>query len=110
MFGNKYHSRKTTIDGITFDSRKEANYYCQLRMLLKGKVIKGFRRQVKFELQEGYTRNGEKVRPIYYVADFVVEYKDRVEVVDVKGMRTDVYKLKKKLLLKKYPEMIFVEV
>lgn len=107
---SKYHSRKTTIDGITFDSKKEAEYYCQLQILLNGRAIKGFRRQVRYELQEGYTRNGAKVRPIYYVADFVVEYKDHTEVVDVKGIRTEIYKLKKKILLKKYPEMIFVEV
>ena len=46
-----------------------------------------------------------------YTADFVVEYADgRVEVIDVKGMRTDVYKLKRKLLLSRHPDMIFREV
>lgn len=67
--------------------------------------------QVPFTLLDGYKRKGKAVRGIKYYADFVVTYVDgHKEVVDVKGVRTDVYKLKKKLLLAKYPEIDFREV
>lgn len=62
-------------------------------------------------MQEGFRYKGKMVRPIKYIADFLVKYSDgREEVVDVKGMRTDVYKLKKKLLLHQYPEIDFKEI
>lgn len=108
---SKYNSIKATIDGITFDSRKEANYYCELKMLRMAGVVKDFDMQVPFTLLDGYKRKGKAVRGIKYYADFVVTYVDgHKEVVDVKGVRTDVYKLKKKLLLAKYPEIDFREV
>lgn len=108
---SKYNSIKVTIDGITFDSRKEANYYCELKMLRMAGVVKDFDMQVPFTLLDGYKRKGKAVRGIKYYADFVVTYVDgHKEVVDVKGVRTDVYKLKKKLLLAKYPEIDFREV
>lgn len=108
---NKYHNRKTVIDGIKFDSKKEADYYCELRIRRMAHEIAGFDMQVPFILQEAYKRQGKNVQAIKYIADFVVTYPDgRKEVVDVKGLRTEVYKLKKKLLLAKYPDIDFVEV
>lgn len=109
---SKYNAQKTTVNGITFDSKKEANYYCELMMLQAGGVVKKFDMQVPYELQPGYrNRQGKKIRPIKYLADFVVEFKDgHKEVVDVKGFRTKEYELKKKLLLYKYPEILFKEV
>ena len=81
-------------------------------MLKMGKIVKDFDCQVAFELQPKYTNNkGEKVRAIKYIADFIVEYMDgHVEVVDVKGVRTKDYILKKKIFEYKYPQYKFVEV
>ena len=100
---NKYGNRKVTIDGITFDSRHEANVFGELRLLERGGVIRHLQLQVPFELLEAYTINGRKVRAVKYVADFVFENeKGETEVWDAKGVRTDVYKLKKKMFEKRY--------
>lgn len=108
---SKYSSRKVTLDGITFDSQKEANRYAELKLLERaGEVVK-LELQPEFILQEGYrTPAGNYVRPIKYRADFRVTYADgRVVVIDTKGYRTKEYQLKKKLLLYRYPEIEFVE-
>ncbi len=108
---NKYNNRKVTVDGITFDSAKESEYYSQLKMLKKAGVIKDFERQVPYELQPKFKRDGKTVRAIKYIADFVAIYPDSsVEVVDVKGDPTEVYKLKRKMLLYHYPDINFKEV
>lgn len=107
---NKYHAQKTELDGITFDSRKEANRYALLKQQERFGLISNLQRQVSFELQPGYTNNqGKKVRPITYVADFVYEEAGEKVVEDVKGFRTKEYELKKKLFEYKYPEYVFVE-
>jgi hypothetical protein len=79
-------------------------------MLERAGVIKELKLQPKFLLQEGFERDGKKYRAIFYIADF--EYiKDGKRIVeDVKGMKTDVYKLKKKMFLKKYPQVEFKEI
>lgn len=108
---SKYNSRKTVIDGIIFDSKKEANYYCELKMLRMAGAVKDFELQVPFVLQEGFRYFGKAIRPIKYIADFVVEYPDgHKEVVDVKGMRTKEYMLKKKMFEHKYRDVILKEV
>lgn len=111
MGWGKYHNRKVVIDGITFDSQREGDYYCELKMLrMAGEVI-DFERQVTFELQPKFKHFGKTERAIKYIADFVVHYKDgRTVVVDVKGDKTDVYRIKRKMLLYKHPDMIFEEV
>lgn len=111
MTYNKYRAKKTVIDGITFPSQKEGDYYCELKMLrMAGEVI-DFERQVTFELQPKFKHAGKTERAIKYIADFVVHYKDgRTVVVDVKGDKTDVYRIKRKMLLYKHPDMIFEEV
>lgn len=100
----KYHARKTTVDGITFDSRREADRYLVLKGMEGDGSIEDLRRQVRYELVPAFDVNGRHYRPVYYVADFV--YLDREtgkEVVeDVKGMRTDVYRLKSKLFARRY--------
>lgn len=107
---SKYHSNKVCIDGIKFDSRKEANKYCELKLLQKAGEVIELHLQPEFILQDGYIRNGKKIRPIVYRADFQVKYKDGREVViDTKGYRTKEYLIKKKLLLARYPEIEFIE-
>ena len=109
---NKYHSKKTTIDSITFDSRAEAQRYAELKMLQKCGAIRDLRLQPTYLLQEGFKKNGKTYRKIEYKADF--EYFDiqqgKVIVEDVKGIKTEVYKLKKKLFEYKYPELTIIEV
>lgn len=109
---SKYLNVKTTIDGIRFDSKKEANYYALLKLLkLSGEVV-NIEMQVKYELQPKFTDEaGNKHRAINYKADFVVTYKDgRVEVVDVKGMRTKEYLIKAKMFRFQHPGVVFKEV
>lgn len=112
MRKDKYNAKKTVVDGITFDSRAEAARYGELKLLEEQGVIRDLELQPRFRLQDGFeTADGSRVRPIDYVADFMYLNNDGLKVVeDVKGMETDVYKLKKKLFLNKYPKYIFSEV
>jgi hypothetical protein len=99
----KYNARKVTIDGIKFDSMLESNYYLYLKEEKEKGNIKDFELQPKFELQEAFVRDGEKIRKIEYKADFKVIYNDDTsEIVDIKGMMTPVFKLKEKMFLKKF--------
>lgn len=98
----KYHARKTTVDGITFDSRKEAHRYLVLKGMEEDGLIENLRRQVRYELVPAFDVDGRHYRPVYYVADFVYVEDGKEVVEDVKGMRTDVYKLKSKLFARRY--------
>ena len=111
---NKYRSRKVTVDGITFDSAKEARKYEELKLLQRAGEVVEIELQPEFELQPGYrTPDGNYVRPIKYKADFRVTYADgRVVVIDVKPSKefqTREYRLKKKMLLYRYPDIEFEE-
>lgn len=109
---SKFRAVKTVVDGIEFDSKKEAKYYLSLKLQEKAGEIKGFKMQVPFVLQPKFrTEWGTCIREIKYVADFVVEYSDgHKEVIDVKGYRTKEYNLKKKMFLYVYPGVMFKEV
>lgn len=97
---NKYRSKACKIDGITFQSTAEANYYYKLRMLVKAKKIAGFCRQPRFVITEG----DDNTRCVEYVADFIEFHNDGTyRIVDVKGVQTPVFKLKMKSLREKYP-------
>ena len=109
---SKYHSRKTTVDGITFDSAAEAHRYCELRIMQKAGLIKNLGMQPEFELIPAYKKDGKTVRRTVYKADFV--YVDtatgKAVIEDVKGMKTPVYKLKKKLLEYQHPDITIKEI
>lgn len=106
----KYGNRVTEVDGIRFDSEKEADYYWQLHWLMREGTVKSIELQPEFVLQPAYEVAGKKIRPIIYKADFkVTEASGHVYYVDTKGMRTQVYLLKKKMLLYKYPDIDFRE-
>lgn len=109
---SKYHSKKITIDGITFDSKAEAQRYCELKMLERAGKIKDLLLQHKFELQPSFKKNGKTIRAITYVADFVYFDLERMRnvVEDVKGFKTKEYQLKKKLFEYKYPDLTIVEI
>lgn len=96
---SKMHNVKTDCGGITFDSKKEANRYSELMMLLKAGAIKDLRLQHSITITEGYTKpNGERVRPQVYKADFSYIKDGKRIYEDVKGRRTQVYINKKKLV------------
>ena len=89
----KYNANKVEIDSVKFDSQKEADYYNKLKYRLQAGEIKGFCRQSEFILANN----------VRYKADFIVFNNDGTsEIIDVKGFKTDVYKLKKKLFEDKF--------
>ena len=95
---NKYHNKKCFYKGMTFDSKKERDYYVILEMMLKNKQITDLKTQVKFELQPSFKFNGKTIRSINYIADFTYVKDEKLIIVDTKGYRTEVYKLKKKMM------------
>ena len=91
---HKYHAKPTELDGIKFHSKKEAQYYLQLKMLQKRGDVIFFLRQVPLHLVGG----------VKYLCDFVEFRQDgTVHFIDVKGMRTAGYKQKKKMVEATYP-------
>ena len=108
MSYNKFKNKKTEIDGIKFDSEMESHYYLYLKELKEEGVVVDFELQPAFILQEGFIKDGKKIRPITYKADFEVTYIDgHIEVIDVKGKMTEEFKLKRKMLLYKYRDINF---
>lgn len=99
---NKYKNKKVVVDNILFDSKKEANYYTKLKILRDAGKISGLRLQEKFILQPSFKLNGKTYRAITYVADFVYKDDKGMHVVDTKGYRTETYKIKKKLFMKRF--------
>jgi hypothetical protein len=91
---SKYNAKKTIIDGITFDSKKEARRYCELELLKKAGEVSWFLRQVPFDCGGG----------IKYRLDFLIVWTSgEVTFEDVKGFKTATYKMKKKLVESRYP-------
>lgn len=108
---SKYGARKVMIDNISFDSKAEAQYYRQLKLRKAAKDIKDFELQPAFVLVEPFRKNGKSYRGIKYIADFRITHLDgSIEIVDVKGVRTDVYKIKRTLFEQKYPDLTITEV
>ncbi len=90
---SKFGNIKIEIDGIKFDSKKEANYYSKLVLLQKSGEVTSFELQPKFDM----IVNGVKCG--FYKADFRVTWKSgSVKIIDVKGMKTPVYNLKKRII------------
>ncbi|MFL0361421.1 DUF1064 domain-containing protein [Pseudobacillus sp. 179-B 2D1 NHS] len=90
-----------------FDSKAEARYYAHLKRLQANDQILFFRTQPRYLLQEAFTKNGVMHRKIEYVADFEVHKKDgSIEVIDIKGVETEAFKIKRKLFEFKYPHIL----
>ena len=99
------------MDGITFDSRKEARRYSELRLLERAGQITNLRRQVKFCLiptqfepdtigPRGGVKKGKRIEhECAYIADFVYTQNGELVVEDTKGFKTKDYIIKRKLLL-----------
>ena len=108
---NKYGNRKTTVDGITFDSAKEAARYCELKMLARAGQISDLTLQKEYELQPAFNKNGKHYRKITYIADFTY-FDERTQefiVEDVKGHKTKEYLLKRKIFEYQYPNLTIKE-
>ena len=110
---SKYGNRKVVMDGIKFDSEREAARFGELKVLRAMGKIRNLRLQANFTLVEGYTTiEGERIKPMVYRADFTYERATEPdiagvvhwlpEVEDAKGMHTQTYELKKKLMQDKY--------
>ena len=101
---NKYNARKVTIDGIAFDSKKEAARYCDLKLMQRAGEIRNLRLQVEYELIP--KQDGE--RACNYIADFVYQDVASGETVieDVKGYKKgaaySIFAIKRKLMLWRY--------
>lgn len=95
--GSKMRNEITSVDGMRFDSKKEAEFYNQLKLRLRARDIKAFARQVPFILNEAEHGN----RPVMLKVDFVVwELDGRVRIIDIKpaeNFLTKEYKTKKRL-------------
>lgn len=111
----KYHNEPTVVNGIRFDSRKEARRYDELMVLLRAGKIRNLRLQAQYTLQESFVApEGTRIRAIKYVADFayerpaepeqngVVHWLPVVEDVKSRATKTPQYEMKKKLLYDKY--------
>lgn len=102
---SKYGNKKTN----GYDSKKEAKRASELQLLVRAGAITDLKEQVKIELQPSFKCNGKTERAIAYVADFTYNQNGQEIIEDVKGFKTDVYKIKRKLLLYKYPNIKFIE-
>ncbi len=111
---NKYHAQKCVVNGIPFDSRREAHRYQELLLLERAGAIQDLKRQVKYilipaqyETYERYGKKGQRLKDgrrllekeCSYVADFVYTENGNEVVEDAKGFRTKEYAIKRKLML-----------
>lgn len=98
----KYNNRPTEIDGIMFDSEKEARRWKELKLLESLGEISELERQKKFELQPAFRHEGHRIQPINYICDFYYRQGDKYIVEDVKSPVTannQVYRIKKKMMM-----------
>ena len=113
----KYGNKKVFIDGMVFDSKKEAARYKELSLLARAGEITDLETQVTFELIpaayedfERYGKNGKRLKDgrrcvekaVTYIADFVYKDQGNTVVEDTKGVKTKDYIIKRKLMLDRY--------
>lgn len=111
----KYGSKKVIFDGISFDSKKEAHRYCELKLLLRAGKISNLELQKPFELipaqrepstmtKTGKEKLGRVIeQSVKYIADFVyIDDSGKTVVEDTKGVKTKDYIIKRKLMLYVY--------
>jgi len=101
---HKYRAVPTTVDGIRFPSKAEARRYGELKILESAGKITNFQLQPEFPIKI----NGKLV--CTYRADFIYFTPQQRVIEDVKGVRTAVYKLKKKMVEAYYPGVKIVEI
>lgn len=120
---NKYNNQKIIVNGEKFDSKKEYERYCELKLLERSGHISDLKRQVKFSIipevreestefykkgpNKGQPKPGKlKYRERYYIADFVYKENGKKVVEDVKGCKKgaayEIFKIKKQLMAINY--------
>lgn len=108
---NKYFNKKITVDGIIFASRAEADYYCRLKLLKQAGEIKDFELQPRFEILPAFSKQGKKYKATTYTADFLIRHNDdSQEVIEVKGYKTQDYRLRMKLFNFTHRDIKFTEI
>lgn len=117
LFGkkrHKYNAQSVELDGIKFDSLKEAKFYEELKMRKRVGDIHDFKVKPRFTLQPGFKLNKKSIRPIVIIPDFIIYHNNSShEVVDVKGKATQAWQIKWKMLKyrhKDYTNMYFTVV
>ena len=97
---SKYHNRKTYVGEIQFDSNHEAKRYVELSLMERAGEIRDLKLQVPFELiPEMRDEKNRVIRKTVYIADFTYYDRDGNFIVeDAKGVRTEAYRIKKKLM------------
>ena len=93
---HKYRSEPMTVDGHRFPSRREARRYRELKLMEHAGIISELKLQVRYALHV----NGIVVT--HFVADFVYIEKGQQAVEDAKGFRTDIFRIKKKMMAAEY--------
>lgn len=106
---HKWHAVPVEIDSIKFHSTKEGKRYKELKLQEHCGFISGLELQPEFVLQEAFVRDGKTIQAINYRADFRYFKNGEVIIEDCKGVQTPEYKLKKKMFLKRYPELDILE-
>ncbi len=102
---SKYNARKKEVDGHTFDSTAEARRYVALKEQQRIGSISALELQPRFLLQAGFRgEDGKWVRKIEYVADFRYKMDGVIHILDVKGYQTELFKVKWKLAMAKFPQ------
>ena len=101
---NKYNNRKTTVDGIKFDSIREAERYQELKLLEEAGEISHLELQPVVVLQDKFIYQGKTIRAITYRGDFAY-FDRRVNRGVIEDVKTDVFKIKKKMFKKKYGDL-----
>lgn len=101
---SKYYNKKVQVDMYVFDSIQEAKRYKILKFYERKGIITNLQLQPHFLLQEAFKKNGKTYRKIEYIADFMYEEDGKTVIEDVKGIQTDVFKLKHKLFEHEYPQ------
>jgi hypothetical protein len=110
---NKYRNQPVVIDGHRFPSKKEGNRYLELKLLERAGEISHLEIQPKFMLiVNGSAVKSEANRKLHYIGDFsYFDARSNKRIVeDVKGVKTDVYKLKKALVQHIYPAVKIIEI
>lgn len=105
---NKYNARKTVVDGVTFDSGKEALRYRMLTQMQILQEIANLRLQVRYILQDAIVDgNGKEQRAITYTADFVYEQAGKTVIEDCKSpitAKSESFRVRWRMLLAKFKD------
>lgn len=103
---HKYNARRTTLKGVSFDSKAEAARYADLLLLVRAKQIRDLEVQKRFLVFPAFRHAGKHIRGIFYVADFFYQdARGNWIAEDVKGVETPVFKIKRKLFMHEFPQI-----